>query len=243
MKNSDPAPLAPSTDLQRMLQQLGREDATLSREPQAEAARELRMAMRLDDELADLVKARQRWRRAAYGLLAAAALVALGLAARHTQFGPGALPIAAEPSLGSKAELRSTAAAQPAVSATAATLPSALRRASSAATGATATAPLSSVEPESTLAEENRLFKDAAEAGRKGDVAGAVVRLDKLLVEHPTSPLAQAALVQKFRLLTKAGKLEEARHVAQRYLAAYPTGFAVNEAQALKDGGAGQGKP
>ena len=94
-----------------------------------------------------------------------------------------------------------------------------------------------SAEPESTLAEENRLFKEAAEAGRNGDLQGAVTRLDKLLQDHPKSPLAQTALVRKFRLLEKAGKLDDARREAERYLQAYPTGFAVKEAQTLKAGG------
>jgi outer membrane protein assembly factor BamD (BamD/ComL family) len=100
-----------------------------------------------------------------------------------------------------------------------------------------------SAEPQSTLAEENRLFKEAAEAGRSGDVQGAVSRLDQLLREHPASPLAQTALVRKFRLLEKAGRLDEARREAERYLQAYPTGFAVKEAQALKTGDGGQGAP
>jgi outer membrane protein assembly factor BamD (BamD/ComL family) len=100
-----------------------------------------------------------------------------------------------------------------------------------------------SAEPASTLAEENKLFKEAAEAGRNGDLQGAVSRLDKLLHDHPASPLAQTALVRKFRLLEKAGKLDEARREAARYLQAYPTGFAVKEAQALDAGGGGQDTP
>jgi outer membrane protein assembly factor BamD (BamD/ComL family) len=86
------------------------------------------------------------------------------------------------------------------------------------------------------LGEENQLFKDAAEATRNGDVKGALSGLDKLLVEHPRSPLAQTALVRKFRLLAKAGQADAARREAERYLAAYPTGFAVSEAQALVQG-------
>jgi outer membrane protein assembly factor BamD (BamD/ComL family) len=94
----------------------------------------------------------------------------------------------------------------------------------------------SAAVPQSTLAEENQWFKEAAEAGRNGDVNGALTRLDQLLREHPQSPLAQTALVRKFRLLAKAGRLEEARREAQRYVAAYPTGFALTEAQALESG-------
>ena len=93
-----------------------------------------------------------------------------------------------------------------------------------------------SAEPPSTLAEENRLFKASAEASRRGDVAGALARLDQLLAEHPRSPLAQTALVRKFRLLAGAGRRDEAGREAARYLASYPTGFAVSEAQALTSG-------
>jgi outer membrane protein assembly factor BamD (BamD/ComL family) len=67
-------------------------------------------------------------------------------------------------------------------------------------------------------------------------VAGALSRLQQLLDGYPASPLAQGALVRKFRLLASAGRSEEARHEAERYLAAYPTGFAVAEAEALKKG-------
>jgi outer membrane protein assembly factor BamD (BamD/ComL family) len=84
------------------------------------------------------------------------------------------------------------------------------------------------------LGEENRLFKEAAEASRQGDVPRALGRLDELLQKHPGSPLAQTAQVRKFRLLVQAGRSEDARREAARYLASYPTGFAVAEAQALQ---------
>jgi outer membrane protein assembly factor BamD (BamD/ComL family) len=101
-------------------------------------------------------------------------------------------------------------------------------------------APVASVAPpQSTLAEENRWFKEAAEASRSGDVNGALDKLEQLLKEHPQSPLAQTALVRKFRLLAKAGRAEDARREAKRYLAAYPTGFAVNEAQGIEQGSSG----
>ena len=97
--------------------------------------------------------------------------------------------------------------------------------------------PMPSTEPatetESTLAEENRLFKRAADASRDGDVTSALAQLDRLLQSHPASPLAQTALVRKFRLLAKAGRSDEAKREAERYLAAYPAGFAVREAQGL----------
>jgi outer membrane protein assembly factor BamD (BamD/ComL family) len=90
-----------------------------------------------------------------------------------------------------------------------------------------------SVEAKSTLAEENRLFQRAADASRDGDIPGALAELERLLQEHPTSPLAQTALVRKFRLLAKAGRSTEAKQEAERYLASYPMGFAVREAESL----------
>ena len=58
--------------------------------------------------------------------------------------------------------------------------------------------------------------------------------LDKLLTDYPRSPLAQTALVRKFRLFATAGRTAEAEREAERYLRSYPTGFAVSEARALR---------
>lgn len=244
MSGSEPTAFGAAAELRGLLQQLGHEDAPAPRESAQESAREERIAARLDAELASLVKARRARSRASYGLLAAAAAVALALGARQLHFGPGSLAISPEPASGAKpAQLEVTAEAASAKPATAPAVPVAPTRPSSAPASATPTPPAPSAEPESTLAEENRLFKEAAEAGRNGDVQGAVSRLDELLRDHPASPLAQTALVRKFRLLAKAGKLGEARREAERYLQAYPTGFAVKEAQTLQAGGGEQEAP
>ena len=239
MTRSDPAALEAAAELRRLLQQLGSEDAPAAREAAQESAREERMAEQLNAELAGLVTARRTRLRASYGLLAAAAVVTLALGARQLNFGPGSLAISPEPESGAKpAPLEVAPEAPSSKPATTPALPTPLPRLPSSApvasSSAAATAP--SAEPKSTLAEENRLFKEAAEAGRNGDVQGALTRLDRLLRDHPGSPLAQTALVRKFRLLEKAGKVDEARREAERYLQAYPTGFAVKEAQALKAG-------
>lgn len=244
MKSDEPAAFAEAAELRRMLQQLGRDGEPATRDAAQENAREERMAASMDAELAGLVNA-QRWRRRAlYAVASTAALVALTLGARHLRLDAGSLAISAEPVSGAKVKPQPEA---PPERATAAALPVALP---SATPRASAPAPLLSPsvanppEPQSTLAEENRLFKDAAEAGRNGDVNGAVVRLDKLLQQYPASPLAQTALVRKFRLLAKAGRTAEARHEAERYLSAFPTGFAVNEARSLQAAAVGeQGTP
>lgn len=246
MSRNEPTALGAAAELRQLLQQLGSEDAPAPREPEQESAREARIAARLDAELGSLVKARRVRNRASYGLLAAAAAVTLALGARQLHFGPGSLAISAEPGSGVKRAQREVA---PEVPSGKPAMPPAVpapvpRSASSVAVvPSTLASAAAAAEPESTLAEENQLFKEAAEAGRNGDVQGAVSRLDKLLRDHPASPLAQTALVRKFRLLEKAGRLDEARREAERYLQAYPTGFAVKEAQALKPGAAEQGPP
>lgn len=242
MSRGESAAFEAATELRQLLQQLGSEDAPAPREPVQEHAREARIAARLDAELGSLVKARRVRSRASYALLAAAAAVAVALGARQLRFGSGSLAISAEPGSGVKAAPLEVApevpSAKPAMSPA---VPAPLPRSASSVPVVAATS--ASAEPASTLAEENQLFKEAAEAGRNGDVPGALSRLDKLLHDHPASPLAQTALVRKFRLLEKAGRLDEARREAERYLQAYPTGFAVKEAQALEAGSGGQGTP
>lgn len=245
MKSEEPAAFAEAAEMRRMLQQLGQDGEPATRDAAQENAREERMAASMDAELAGLVNA-QRWRRRAlYGVASAAALLALTLGARHLRFEAGSLAISAEPASGAKVTQqletspeRATAAALPVPVSTG------MPRASAAPAPVAAPSVASATEPESTLAEENQLFKDAAEAGRNGDVNGAVARLDKLLQQYPASPLAQTALVRKFRLLAKAGRTAEARHEAERYLSAFPMGFAVNEARSLQAAAVGeQGAP
>jgi outer membrane protein assembly factor BamD (BamD/ComL family) len=95
----------------------------------------------------------------------------------------------------------------------------------------------------STLARENALFREAAEAARSGDVERASALFEDLSQKHPTSPLAQTALVRRFRLLAKAGRREEARSDARRYLDTFPNGFAVAEARALRGEPTDAGRP
>ena len=218
--------------LQQLEQQPGRE-----RTADEESAREARIAASIDVELQGLVRARRTSRRVWFGFMAAAALVAMTFGLRLARSGAGSLSIEQEPIAPSGAHEGPQLEAVPARPAAPQAPPSAvLPRVSSAPSVVSAPSSASSAEPRSTLGEENQLFKDAAEASRNGDVNGALVRLDKLLVEHPRSPLAQTALVRKFRLLAKAGKLADARREAERYLSSYPTGFAVSEAQALNQG-------
>jgi type IV secretory pathway VirB10-like protein len=88
---------------------------------------------------------------------------------------------------------------------------------------------------QSTLNEENLLFEAAVEAERRGDLDQALVSLEHLLTSNPRSPLAQQAMVRRFRALQRAGRSEAAASAAQAYLKAYPHGFAAGEARAARD--------
>jgi hypothetical protein len=240
MSDEPPTAMAAAAELRHRLQQLGRDDRTQTRDAAQESAREARMAASIDSKLEGLVNERRSWRRALVGFAAAAALLALTLGARQLHFGGASLAIAPEPVSVPKS-LPPLASAPPESDKPAAVpvRPSSVPRLNGSLPNATAQpSATSSIEPQSTLAEENQLFKAAAELGRNGDVNGAIAQLDKLLLEHPASPLAQTALVRKFRLLAGAGRADEARREAQRYLTAYPTGFAVSEARALQEQGA-----
>jgi hypothetical protein len=241
-----PAPLHPAADVQRMLRDLGHDGEPNARDALQERAREARMAARIDAEVASLVRARGR-RHMLFGVAAAAALVAAALGLRHGRVNAGSLGISPEP-VAASSSLRKPRQVEPPPAP--ATVPRAVVSAVRRSNGVPSVAPApasapepSSAEPTSTLGEENQLFKEAAEAGRNGDVGGALARLDKLLVEHPASPLAQTAIVRKFRLLAKAGRGDEARREAERYVSAYPSGFAVSEAQALIAGSSGANAP
>jgi outer membrane lipoprotein YfiO len=237
MKRQEPSPS--EADLQRLLQQLGRQGEPQTRDGAQESTREARMADRMDAELEGLVAAHRLRRRVLFGLACAAALVALMVGVRSAHWGARSLAILPEPVTGSKPPALQSAQPAPSAPAAPLTRPSPTPRPSAAGAPTGPPAP-SAREPRSTLAEENQLFKDAAESARNGDVNEAVSRLERLVAEHPASPLAQTALVRKFRLLAKTGRSDEARHEAERYLAAYPTGFAVSEARALQAAGAGQ---
>jgi hypothetical protein len=93
-------------------------------------------------------------------------------------------------------------------------------------------APVASSDP-STLAAQNQLFQSALDARQGGDDSRALTLLNQLLARYPTSPLAQEAQVQRFRTLDRMGDLRGASVEARHYLAAYPDGFAREEAKAI----------
>jgi hypothetical protein len=223
-------------ELMRLLAQLG--PSATPRSPAAELLREERMSARIDEHVRELASRRGRVRKIGAVLLAAAAMVVCFVGLRFFGGRTGQLSIEQEPLRRGESQRNERAASSVAPEAPAA--PAARLIAPSARVAADSPglrpAPSASAALQSTLAKENQLFKDAAEASRAGDLALALQLLDRLLSEHPASPLAQTALVRKFRLLAANGRSEEAKRQAALYLSSYPTGFAVHEAQTLTNG-------
>ena len=87
-------------------------------------------------------------------------------------------------------------------------------------------------EHASDLAQQNDLFAQAVALRRQGDAAGALRAYQALLSRFPSSPLAEDALVGRMRVLSSSGD-PRARAEAGLYLARYPKGFALKEAQRL----------
>lgn len=91
------------------------------------------------------------------------------------------------------------------------------------------------LERASALAAPNDLFAEGVAKRRQGDVSGALRAYQELLNRFPRSALAENALVERMRLLASTGAPSAAAE-AKRYLARYPGGFAVKEAQQLAVG-------
>lgn len=229
-------------DVTSLLRELGQEPSP-ERTSEAEAEREARFANRMNGQLAELSRGRQRSRKA-WLVVALAAAVPLGiyaLGARQPSHSPTA--IAREPTVPAKATLPSEkppprAEREPAAVVAAprkAPVPSAAPPAAEPPESGVAS-PAASAESGSTLAEENKSFSEAVRAAHGGNVDGALNGFEQLLSGHPQSPLAQTALVRKFRLLASTGRGAEAAAEAQRYLRLYPTGFAEREARATASG-------
>lgn len=228
----------PPPELARLLRNFGQSSLSPVT-PADEAAREQRMAARIDAQVAELSAKKRAARRAAFTFLAAAAAVALSFGGLRYWHRGSEISIEQEPLVAGNGQVVTPPPREEPEVPAVATPPRVTPPSPRASVSAQEVAPGPSaapVEPGSTLALENKLFREAAEATRSGDTEGALSRLDRLLGEHPSSPLAQTALVRKFRLLAAAGRADEARREAERYLASYPTGFAVSEAEAVKSG-------
>lgn len=92
-------------------------------------------------------------------------------------------------------------------------------------------APAPSAKPATTsLADQNRLLQAALSSKRAGRDADALSALDELLAKYPASSHAQDAHVERFRILERMKRHDEAVTEARLYLAMYPGGFARTEA-------------
>jgi hypothetical protein len=87
--------------------------------------------------------------------------------------------------------------------------------------------------PPSELAAQNRLLEAAELAQKSGLPMLAVERLDALIARYPDAELAHNARVERFRVLSIAGRRSEAEAAARDYLAQHPNGFARAEAERL----------
>jgi ferric-dicitrate binding protein FerR (iron transport regulator) len=91
------------------------------------------------------------------------------------------------------------------------------------------------VAPRSSLGAQNQMFLDAVGARKDGRPAAALHLLEQLLETYPASPLTEAAMAERMRLL-RDGDAASAGAAARAYLARFPQGFARAEAEALATG-------
>jgi outer membrane protein assembly factor BamD (BamD/ComL family) len=82
----------------------------------------------------------------------------------------------------------------------------------------------------SDLAAQNDLFAEAMDARRRGDVATAIQKLDRLLAKYPSSPLVEHAMAERMKTLRGIDH-GRASAAARDYLARFPRGVARKEAE------------
>lgn len=78
----------------------------------------------------------------------------------------------------------------------------------------------------------NDLFAEAMDAKRRGDKRQALATLVRLETQHPGSPLAESATVERLKILAILDP-SAAATVARSYLAKYPDGFARSLAESI----------
>ncbi|MBL9022168.1 MAG: FecR domain-containing protein [Myxococcales bacterium] len=78
--------------------------------------------------------------------------------------------------------------------------------------------PRSLPQEESSLAQENELFRDATAARLRGDLETSQALLADLLTQHPKSPMRSSSLVERAFVLARLGRRDEAAVVARQAL-------------------------
>lgn len=87
----------------------------------------------------------------------------------------------------------------------------------------------------STRAPASRDFADAMGSVSHGDFGAGAVKLERFTRDYPGDPRAEEALYLEAIALERAGRRDEARVVARRYLAEYPEGAHAAQAQRLSE--------
>lgn len=141
---------------------------------------------------------------------------------------PAQPPLAAAPSVAASPSAEAPVAAAP----PAATPPASTPPAAAPPTGANAASEPAPKRTSGTLAEQNRIFGEGAEARRRGDAPAALAAYEKLLATYPDGFLAESAAVERMRVLATLDRAR-ARDAARQYLSRYPNGFARAEAERL----------
>jgi len=83
-----------------------------------------------------------------------------------------------------------------------------------------------------SLAAQNDRFAQAMGQKRAGDLSGADATLETLLRDHPGGPLAESALVERMRIVSRMDRAR-GKDLAAVYLRRHPQGAARVEAERL----------
>lgn len=78
----------------------------------------------------------------------------------------------------------------------------------------------------------SRAFREAIDAVSQGDFADGAKKMDAFRAAHPTDARVEEAAFLQAVALQRAGRLDEAKAAARRYLASYPAG--AHRAQAAR---------
>ncbi len=250
--------------LEQLLSRMGRA-AQSAETSSSREARRARLVPHLRSAHRDSLRERQRSlrsrKRVGFGLVAAAALLAGSALAAVAGVGPLSGLVWRPPVVSDRADrpgkhlapLASTSpqtAAAPTIESSAASsLPTVTRSQQVGLAGTTqasaAPRPVTAVDsaahapqieaPASQLTAVNQLFAEAKRARREHRDADALSLMEQLLARYPGSVLAQEASIERFRALARLGRKSEAQRLAKLYIAAHPTGYAVEEARRLID--------
>ena len=79
-------------------------------------------------------------------------------------------------------------------------------------------------------------FADGVRLVERGDYAAAAERLEAFHADHPSDARGEDAAFLTVIALQRAGRRDEARAAAHRYLAQYPKGYRRAEAEAIAAG-------